>query len=72
MPSTLSFRIPKGLASSLEALAEAVDRPKGYLVRKALETYLSEYEEYREALHRLRDPGDPVIRSAEMRRRLDR
>ena len=72
MPDTLSLRIPKGLASSLEALAEVLDRPKSYLVRQALETYLAEYEEYREALGRLHDPEDPVISAAEMHRRLDR
>lgn len=72
MPTMLSLRIPKGLASSLEALAEATDRPKSYLVRQALETYLAEHEDYREALRRLRDPEDPVITSAELRRRLGR
>jgi hypothetical protein len=39
---TISTRIPEGMDKQLSALAAATDRKKGYLVRRALEHYLSE------------------------------
>jgi hypothetical protein len=41
-------------------------------VEKALESYLAEYADYHVALDRPRDKDDPVISSAELRRRIGR
>ncbi len=68
----LSLRIPKDDARALEALARATDRPKSYLVQRAIESYIAEYAEYQVALDRLRDKDDEIISSAELRRRLGR
>lgn len=70
MGASISLRLPDETAKALEALARATDRPKSYLILKALESYLSEYADYQVALDRLRDKDDPVISSADLRRRL--
>ncbi len=72
MGTAISVRLPEELARALEELAEATDGPKTYLILKALEAYLAEYADYQVALDRLRDIGDPVISSTELRRRLER
>lgn len=41
----LNVRIPDELSNILAKSAEYLDRPKGYLVRKALEAYLQELQE---------------------------
>jgi RHH-type rel operon transcriptional repressor/antitoxin RelB len=46
------------------------DRPKTYFVEKALESYLADYADYQIALDRLRDKDDPVISSAELKKRI--
>lgn len=70
MGTSISLRLPDETAKALEDLARATDRPKSYLILKALETYLAEYGDYQIALDRLRDKDDPVISSSELRRRL--
>lgn len=39
---TLSFRVPASKAKALDKLAAAHDRPKSYLLEKALDVYLEE------------------------------
>ncbi|MBZ5594187.1 MAG: ribbon-helix-helix protein, CopG family [Acidobacteriia bacterium] len=70
MPVSLSVRLPEKVAKDLDQVASATDRPRSYLVLKALESYLSEYADYQIALDRLRDKDDPIISSRELRRRL--
>jgi RHH-type rel operon transcriptional repressor/antitoxin RelB len=70
MASTLSLRLPSRLAQRLSQLAAALERPKSYLVRKAVETYLVEYADYQLALDRLHDKDDVVLSGAELRKRL--
>jgi RHH-type rel operon transcriptional repressor/antitoxin RelB len=72
MPTMMSMRIPKELSKALDHLAERTERPKSYLVRKALEVYLAEHADYEVALERLHDRSDEVISGAELRRRLAR
>lgn len=43
--ATLNVRIPDDLNDSLVKSAQYLDRPKGYLVRKAIEEYLLELQE---------------------------
>ena len=68
--TAVSVRLPDETAQALEELARTTDRPKSYLIVKALEIYLEEYAEYQIALDRLRDKDDAVISAAEMRKRL--
>ena len=70
MASTMSLRLPSRLAQELGKLAEAVERPKSYLVRKAVETYLAEYADYQLALERLHDRDDAVVSGHELRKTL--
>ena len=70
MSTAIAVRLPDELAKALESLAATTERPKTYLVRKALETYLAEYADYQVALDRLRDKDDTVISGAELRKRL--
>jgi len=72
MSTSITVRLPDDIAESLEALAKTLDRPKSYLVKKAMETYLSEYADYLMALERLQDKDDRVISSGELRKRLAR
>ncbi len=70
MSGTISLRLPVKMVGELEKLASVMDRPKSYLVRKAVETYLAEYADYQIAVERLRDKDDAVISSAELRKHL--
>jgi RHH-type rel operon transcriptional repressor/antitoxin RelB len=72
MPVSISVRLPENTARALDELATATERPRTYLILKALEAYLREYADYQLALDRLRDKDDPVISSAELRKRLGR
>lgn len=68
----LSIRLPPALLRKLEKVARSSDRPKSYLVRKAIEEYLEEQADFQLALGRLHDREDEVISSAELRKRLAR
>lgn len=68
--SALSVRLPEPLQEALEQLAKAIDRPKTYLIRKAVEAYLVEYADYQVALDRLRDKDDASLPASELRKRL--
>ena len=70
MSTAMSLRLPDQIAKALDALAATTDRPKSYLVRKAVETYLTEYADYQIALDRLHDKDDEIISGHELRRRL--
>jgi len=61
MTEAVSIRLPDDLAKRLDDLAKSLDRPKTYIVTKALREYLEEYEDYLIALHRLNDKNDRVI-----------
>ncbi len=71
MSTAISIRLPEKLVKELDNLATAVERPKTFLVREAIETYLKEYSDYRIALDRLLDKNDKIIKSSELRRMLD-
>jgi len=70
MAVSVSLRLPEETAKALDELARATDRPRTYLILKALDAYLVDYADYQVALDRLRDKDDPVISGAELRRRL--
>ena len=70
MATSISVRLDEETAKALEELAKATDRPKTYFVEKALESYLAEYADYQVALDRLRDKDDPIVSSADMRKRI--
>ena len=70
MSHAISVRLPEDLTRALERVARTVDRPKTFLIRKALEAYLAEYADYQIALDRFRDKQDPIVSGPELRKHL--
>ncbi|MDA4124045.1 MAG: ribbon-helix-helix domain-containing protein [Thaumarchaeota archaeon] len=66
MSEAVSVRLPEDVAKQLDDLAKSLDRPKTYIVTKALREYLAEYEDYMLALHRLNDKNDRVVSEKEL------
>ena len=50
--ATLTLRVGDQLDRKLKRLAKETERPKSYFMKKALELYLEEYEDYQIALAR--------------------
>jgi RHH-type rel operon transcriptional repressor/antitoxin RelB len=67
---SISVRLPEEIARALEELSRITERPKTFLIRKALESYLAEYADTQIALERLRNKDDAIISGAELRKRL--
>lgn len=61
----LCIRLSPETTRALESAATATERPKSFLIRKALEAYLDECADYQIALDRLRNKNDPVVSSKE-------
>lgn len=70
MAEAISIRLPEELAEKLDRLTRALDRPKSYVIKKALQEYIEEYEDYLIALERLRNKDDRIISEKEIRERL--
>lgn len=70
MPSNVSMRIPQDLLSELDELASLLGRSRSSLINEAIGTYLTEYNDYLVALHRLLDKDDDIIPSSELRESL--
>lgn len=70
MSTLISLRLPDNLLKPLDKLSETAERPRTYLIKKALENYLEEYDDYQIALNRLHDKSDDIISPAELRKKL--
>jgi len=70
MNTAISVRLPKSLADQLNTIAEETERPRSYIIQKALESYIEEYADLQVALDRLHDKADPVISGKELRKSL--
>ncbi|HBC87817.1 MAG TPA: DNA-binding protein [Lentisphaeria bacterium] len=70
MSVALSVRLPESLAKELKNVALLTERPKSFLIQKALENYLQDQADLQIALDRLRDTSDPVITIEEMRKEI--
>ncbi|HYB76476.1 MAG TPA: ribbon-helix-helix domain-containing protein [Nitrososphaerales archaeon] len=66
MSEPVSVRLPEDIARRLDELSRSLDRPKTYIVTKALRAYMEEYEDYLIALHRLNDKDDRVVSGKEL------
>ena len=64
--TSVSVRLPDDIARNLEDLAKTIERPKTYVIRKAIEEYLKEYADYLIALERLNNKDDKIISDKEM------
>ncbi len=65
-----SVRLSSATAKRLDRLAKVIDRPKSQLIKKALDEYLEENEDYLVAIGRLNDKDDKIISEKEMRKKL--
>lgn len=70
MSVAISIRLPDELAEHLKGIAKETDRPRSYIIQKAIEVYLEEYSDLQVALDRLRDKTDAVITGKELRKSL--
>ena len=70
MSIAISVRLPDGLIKMLDAVAEETERPRTFLIQKALESYLEEYADLQIALDRLRDKEDVPLTGKELRKSL--
>jgi len=70
MSVAISIRLPDELAEHLKGIAKETDRPRSYIIQKAIEVYLEDYSDLQVALDRLRDKADVVITSKELRKSL--
>jgi RHH-type rel operon transcriptional repressor/antitoxin RelB len=70
MTTPISVRLPADLAKRLDGVARETERPRSYIVQKALESYLEDYADLQIALDRLHDKTDKVVSGKELRRSL--
>ena len=70
MSTAISVRLPKGLAEELDHIAEETERPRSYIIQKALESYIEDYADLQIALDRLHDKTDSVVSGKELRKSL--
>jgi RHH-type rel operon transcriptional repressor/antitoxin RelB len=68
MSTAISVRLPKGLADQLDSIARETERPRSYIVQKALESYIEDYADLQVALDRLHDKTDPIISGKDLRK----
>ena len=70
MSTAISVRLPKNLASQLDSIAKETERPRSFIIQKALESYIEDFADLQIALDRLYDKGDEIISAKEMRESL--
>ena len=70
MSTAISVRLPEGLAERLDRIARETQRPRSFIIQKALESYMEDYADLQVALDRLLDTTDPVVSGKELRKSL--
>ena len=70
MNTAISVRLPKTLTNRLDSIAKETERPRSYIIQKALESYMEDYADLQVALDRLHDKTDPIISGKELRKSL--
>jgi RHH-type rel operon transcriptional repressor/antitoxin RelB len=70
LSASICISVPEDLRSRLDELAQTLDRPRSYIIKKALEEYLEEYTDYLIAIERLNDKDDKIITGKQLRDKL--
>ncbi len=70
MSTAISIRIPDELAKELNSVSKETERPRSFIIQKALESYIEDYADLQIALDRLHDKTDPIIPSKELKKSL--
>ena len=68
--AVLTLRLDEQMDRKLQKLAKESERPRSYFIKKALELYLQEYEDYEIALARRADKDDEILTLAQVRKAL--
>jgi len=68
MSTAISVRLPKELAEQLDTISKETQRPRSFIIQKALESYIEDYADLQIALDRLHDKTDAVISGKELRK----
>jgi RHH-type rel operon transcriptional repressor/antitoxin RelB len=70
MSTAISVRLPKYLADQLDGIAKETERPRSFIIQKALESYIEDFADLQIALDRLHDKSDAIISGKELRESL--
>ena len=70
MSTAISVRLPKDLAEQLDGIAKEIERPRSFIIQKALESYIEDFADLQIALDRLLDKSDAVVSGKELRKSL--
>jgi RHH-type rel operon transcriptional repressor/antitoxin RelB len=68
MNTAISVRLPRTLLEQLDSIANETERPRSYIIQKALESYIEDYADLQIALDRLHDKTDPIVSGRELRK----
>jgi len=70
MSTAISVRLPEELAEQLDNIARETERPRSFIIQKALESYIEDFADLQIALDRLHDRTDPIVSGKEVRKSL--
>ncbi|KAF0118414.1 MAG: DNA-binding domain-containing protein [bacterium] len=70
MSTAISVRLPKELSEQLESIAKETERPRSFIIQKALECYIEDYADLQVALDRLHDKTDTIVSGKDLRKSL--
>ena len=70
MSTAISVRLPKYLAAQLDGIAKETERPRSFIIQKALELYIEDFADLQIALDRLQNKSDAIISGKELRESL--
>jgi len=66
MSTAISVRLSEELSEQLENIARETERPRSFIIQKALESYIEDYADLRIDLDRLHDKIDPIVSGKEL------
>jgi len=67
MNTAISVRLPKDIIERLDDIARDTERPRSYIIQKAIESYIEDYADLQVALDRINDNADKVMSVKELR-----
>jgi RHH-type rel operon transcriptional repressor/antitoxin RelB len=70
MSTAISVRLPKELSEHLDSIARETERPRSFIIQKALESYIEDFADLQVALDRLHDQTDLIVSGKELRKSL--
>ncbi len=70
MSTAVSVRLPKDLAKRLDGIAKETERPRSFIIQKAIEAYIEDVADLQIALDRLHDTSDIILSPKEMKKSL--